>query len=106
MTYDVPEHLVMPEWVGSGAMVRLTCTRSGCAWTGEVGYRTLSGLDLTPELQRAVYRAALQAAAVHGWPDLDHVPADGILARRAGCDCAPDPTASPSFWEKIRGAVL
>ena len=103
--HTTPEHLVRPEWVGSGALMRLTCTLDGCTWHGEVGYRGLTGLDLTPELQREIYRAAVQAAAVHGWPDLDHLPGDGILARHTGCGCAPDPTASRGFWDRIKEAI-
>ncbi len=105
MTHYVPEHLVRPEWVAGGLEVALTCTRTGCGWRGRVGYPSASPLDLTPETQRDIYRSVLQAASVHGWPDLDHLPADGILARRGDCDCPPDPTASPSFWARIRGAI-
>lgn len=102
MTHTTPEHLVRPDW--QGAQVVLTCLTDGCGWAGRVGYPHLTGLDMDSETQRTIYRAAVQAAAVHGWPDLDHLPADGIIAR--SCDCQPDPTATAGFWARLKGAVL
>lgn len=97
--HTTPEHLVRLSW----QMHRIILDCTVCPWSASVGYPDLTSIDVTAEVRREVYRQAAQVAAMHGWPEMDWQPADSVIART--CDCAPDPTATPSFWERIRGAI-
>lgn len=99
--YETPEHLVRMQWHPTRLIS--ICILDGCDWESAIGYPDRRA-PLDEQTRRQLYRQAAQAAAMHGWPEMDWQPGDSIIART--CDCPPDPTATPSFWARIRGAVL
>lgn len=61
-----PAHLVRHTW--TGGEVVMDCTVDRCQWAARVGYAVLAPGDITPDMRREVWAAAVLAMDAHQWP--------------------------------------